>query len=118
MTDVDHEDDRDLISTARVEGTPVYDRHGEKFGSIHSLLVHKSSGQVAFAVLCFGGFLGVGNRCLPISWAQLSYDRELRGYQLALTRDEVEAAPYMAMDKAARPHEVPEPVYRHWDRYM
>ena len=118
MTDCDFPDDHDLISTARVEGTAVYDRHGERFGSIHSLMVHKTSGEVAFAVLSFGGFLGLGNRCLPIPWKKLSYDRELRGYQLDLTREEVEGAPYMALDKAARPHEVPEPMYRHWDQYM
>jgi hypothetical protein len=116
MTDV--QDDHDLISSSRVEGTAVYDRHGEKFGSIHSLMVHKETGQVAYAVLHFGGFLGIGNRCLPLPWEKLRYDRELKGYQLEVTREEVEAAPYMALDKTRRPQEMPEPLYRHWDQYM
>lgn len=111
-------DDHDLISSARVEGTPVFDRRACKIGSIHSVMIDKVSGQAEFAVLSFGGFMGMGARVYPLPWAMLTYDRDVRGYMLAVTREEVEAAPYMMLDKADRPHEVPEPIYRHWDRYM
>jgi uncharacterized protein YrrD len=54
---VDHT--HELISSRRVEGTPVYDRDGRKLGSIHSVMIEKRSGKVAYAVLSVGGFLGM-----------------------------------------------------------
>lgn len=111
-------DDHDLISSARVEGTPVFDRRAAKIGTIHSVMIDKVPGQARFAVLSFGGFMGLGARVFPLPWEMLTYDRDIRGYMLGVTREEVEAAPYMTLDKAGRPHEVPEPAYRHWDQYM
>ena len=58
----------DLISSDKVEGTGVYDRQGEKLGSIHSLMIDKLSGRVAYAVMSFGGVLGTapdGERSRP-----------------------------------------------------
>ena len=107
-----------LISSLRVEGTPVFDRRGEKIGSIHSIMIDKTSGQAAYALMSFGGFLGFGNRIYPIPWAMLTYDRDLHGYYVGITREDIEAAPYMGLDKADRPFEAPEPVYRHWDQYL
>jgi hypothetical protein len=52
----------DLISSHKVEGTAVYNRQGEKLGSIHSVMIDRASGKVAYAVMSFGGFLGMGDR--------------------------------------------------------
>src|SRR3546814_4101967 len=64
MTDANLEnvldESHELISSARVEGTPVFNPKGEKLGSVHSVMIHKHTGQVAYAVLSFGGFLGIG----------------------------------------------------------
>jgi sporulation protein YlmC with PRC-barrel domain len=57
-----------LISSDKVEGTAVYNRQGEKLGSIHSVMIDKSSGKVAYAVMSFGGFLGIGDRYHPLPW--------------------------------------------------
>jgi sporulation protein YlmC with PRC-barrel domain len=108
----------DLISSLRVEGTPVFDRRGEKMGSIHSVMLDKVSGQAAYAVLSFGGFLGFGTRVYPVPWSMLTYDKGLHGYYITVTREDIEAAPYMELDKADRPIETAEPVYRHWDQYL
>src|SRR5215475_10212444 len=48
-----------LIGSDKVEGTPVYDAKGERIGSIERVMIDKKSGQVAYAVLSFGGFLGI-----------------------------------------------------------
>ena len=56
------DDMHEAISSRRVEGTPVFDRRGQKIGSIHSVMIHKRTGQVSQAVLTFGGFLGLGSR--------------------------------------------------------
>jgi len=50
----------ELISSEKVEGTAVYDRKGDKIGTVHHLMINKYTGQVAYAVVSFGGFLGIG----------------------------------------------------------
>ena len=60
-----------LIASDRVEGTPVRRSGGEKIGTIERLMIDKISGNVAYAVLSFGGFLGIGQRHAPIPWAKL-----------------------------------------------
>ena len=123
MTDMVVEDDvadvgHRLISSTRIEGTPVFDRYARKIGAIHSLMIEKESGQVAYAVLTFGGFLGLGSRAYPLPWSMLSYDRAQHGYCLDLRYEDVEEAPYMTLDRADRPHTTEEPAYRHWDAYL
>jgi sporulation protein YlmC with PRC-barrel domain len=114
IADVEHR----LISSNRIEGTPVFDRHGKKIGSVHSVMIEKQSGQVAYAVLTFGGFLGVGSRAYPLPWSMLTYEREQHGYCVELRYEDVESAPYMTLDQADRPHLTEEPAYRHWDEYL
>jgi hypothetical protein len=114
VADVEHR----LISSNRIEGTPVFDRYAKKIGSIHSVMIEKKSGQVAYAVLTFGGFLGVGSRAYPLPWSMLTYDREQHGYCLELRYEDIQDAPYMTLDQADRPHTAQEPAYRHWDEYL
>jgi len=68
-----------LIGSDKVEGTAVYDAKGEHIGSIERVMIEKISGQVAYAVLSFGGFLGIGSDYYPIPWASLTYDTSLGG---------------------------------------
>lgn len=100
-TDSAHE----LISSARVEGTPVFDRAGKKLGSVHSVMIHKRGGQVAYALLSFGSFLGVPGRVHPIPWEKLAYDTEQGGYVVDLSREMLEQAPTLSLDAAERPSE-------------
>ena len=83
----------DLIGSDKVEGTAVYDAHGEKIGSIERVMIDKRSGQVAYAVLSFGGFLGIGSDYYPIPWASLKYDTILGGYRLDITEEQLKGAP-------------------------
>jgi hypothetical protein len=85
-----------LIASDRVEGTPVRRADGEKIGTIERLMIDKLSGNVAYAVLSFGGFLGMGQKHAPIPWARLSYDRALGAYRLDLTDEELKQAPAVA----------------------
>jgi hypothetical protein len=82
-----------LISSDRVEGTSVYDPAGNKLGSIHSVMIGKTEGKVAYAVLSFGGFLGIGADHYPVPWAQLRYDTGQDGYVTSLTKQQLEGAP-------------------------
>ena len=82
-----------LISSDKVEGTAVYNRAGEKLGSIHTLLIDKVSGKVAYAVMSFGGFLGIGDRYHPLPWSVLDYETSQGGYVVDLDRSKLEGAP-------------------------
>ena len=82
-----------LIPSDKVEGTAVYDRGGEKLGSIHSVMIDKISGKVAYAVMSFGGFLGMGDSYHPLPWHVLTYDTGQGGYVVDLDRNKLEGAP-------------------------
>src|SRR4029450_13649949 len=87
-----------LISTDKVEGTNVYGATDEKIGYIERVIIDKRSGQVAYAVLRFGGFLGIGSDYYPIPWASLSYDTSFGGYRTNRTHERLQGAPKYAGD--------------------
>src|SRR5215212_621525 len=82
-----------LISSTKVEGTAVYNRQGERLGTVASFMVDKRTGQVAYAVMSFGGFLGLGKSCHPLSWHVLTYDTGLCGYVVDLDKERPRAVP-------------------------
>ena len=82
-----------LIASDRVEGTPVCGTDGATIGTIERVMIDKLTGNVAYAVLSFSGFDGVGQRRLPIPWRQLTYDRKLAAYHLDLAENEVSTMP-------------------------
>ena len=89
-----------LIASDKVEGTAVYNRAGERLGSVHNVMIDKYSGQVAYAVMSFGGFLGIGERYHPLPWRALTYDTGLGGYVVDVTREQLEGAPSHGRDEA------------------
>ena len=90
-----------LIAADKVEGTTVYDAKGEKIGSIHQIMIDKTSGRVTYAVMSFGGFLGIGDKYHPLPWNMLTYDERLGGYIVNLDRERLENAPTYAEDELA-----------------
>ncbi|TVV72526.1 PRC-barrel domain-containing protein [Sphingomonas solaris] len=102
-----------LVSSARVEGTTVLNRQGDRLGTIHSIMIHKTTGQAAYALLAFGGFFGLGQHVHPIPWAMLEYRDN--GYVVDITREQLETAPTLNLDAAARPRETEQRMYDHWN---
>jgi hypothetical protein len=82
-----------VISSDKVEGTAVYNVAGEKLGSIDDLMIDRVSGHVRYAVLEFGGFLGLGTDRYPIPWSVLKYDLNKGGYIVPLDKARLEKAP-------------------------
>jgi hypothetical protein len=76
-----------LIASDEVRGTSIYDRNGKHIGVVERLMIDKSSGQVAYVVMSFGGFLGMGTDYESLPWASLEYDHHLGGYRTDLTED-------------------------------
>lgn len=89
-----------LIASNRVEGTTVYGRDGQKVGTVHSFIVDKLSGQVAYAVLSFGGFLGLGQKYHPLPWGSLTYDLDREGYVVNVDKAMLEGSPSYRPDDA------------------
>ena len=84
------------ISSDRVEGTSVYNAAGDKLGSVDDLVIDKHSGQVRYAVLEFGGFLGMGTDRYPLPWDMLKYDTAMDGYVVPLDKAKLDNAPRYA----------------------
>lgn len=85
----------ELISSEKVEGTAVYDRKGDKIGTVHHLMINKYTGQVAYAVISFGGFLGIGAEYhRPLPWRLVDYDEGVGGYVVDLDREQLKKAPH------------------------
>jgi sporulation protein YlmC with PRC-barrel domain len=84
---------RDVISSKKVEGTSVYNNAGDKLGSIDDMMIDKRSGQVRYAVMEFGGFLGIDTDRYPIPWNLLKYDTQKDGYVVPLDKARLEKAP-------------------------
>jgi hypothetical protein len=82
-----------LIAGSKVTGTDVYNKDAENIGKIHDVMMDKRSGQVAYAVMSFGGFLGLGENYHPIPWNLLIYSPALDGYLVNLTRTQLEGSP-------------------------
>jgi hypothetical protein len=83
----------DLIASNKVEGTAVYNKQGERLGTVHNFMVNKRSGQVAYAVMSFGGFLGIGESYHPLPWTALTYYPKRGGYVVDISRQQLEGAP-------------------------
>ena len=90
---IDERETTFLIGSDKVEGTAVYGRDGNKIGSIERVMIDKTSGRVSYAVLGFGGFLGLGNDHYPLPWQSLEYDTRLGGYVTAVTESQLQGAP-------------------------
>ncbi len=84
---------RRLIAGDKVEGTAVCRSNGEKIGTIDRLMIEKRSGKVAYAVLTFGGFLGLGQGYYALPWSVLTYNVTLDAYELNLTDEQLQGAP-------------------------
>jgi len=82
-----------LIGSDKVEGTAVYGADGEKIGRVERVMLDKISGKTAYAVITFGGFMGIGEDYYPIPWSTMKYDTDLGGYRINLTADKLKGAP-------------------------
>jgi len=82
-----------LISSEKVDGTAVYNRNGDRLGTVDHLMIDKFTGQVEYAVMSFGGFLGMGESYHPLPWPVLTFDTRQDGYVVDLDRGQLKAAP-------------------------
>jgi sporulation protein YlmC with PRC-barrel domain len=105
----------DLIASNKVEGTAVYNRQGEKLGEVYNFMVGKRSGEVAYAIMSFGGFLGIGQKYHPLPWNALIYDTGKKGYVIDANKERLMGAPsYQAGEEPFSLPEYRQQVRDYW----
>lgn len=93
MADVTKITGGSLIAAEKVNGTNVYNAAGDKLGSVEDIMLDKVSGKAIYAVMSFGGFLGIGEKQHPLPWSALNYDERKGGYVVNLDKKTLENAP-------------------------
>ena len=86
-------DPKNLVAAGDVSGTAVYGADASKVGTVDRVMIDKESGKVAYAVMNFGGVLGMGGDERPVPWDTLTYDESLGGFKTAITEEQLSTAP-------------------------
>ena len=83
----------DVMAAETLQGDDVINHQGEKLGSIEDIMLDVSSGKVAYAVLSFGGILGMGDKLFAIPWGALTLDADRKCFVLDVPKDRLQQAP-------------------------
>ena len=89
-----------LVASTRLDGTPVLGRDGHKLATVHSFIIDKPSGRVRYAILSYGGFLGLGQKYHPVPWETLTYSSDSDAYVLGIEKAMLEGSPSFRPDDA------------------
>jgi sporulation protein YlmC with PRC-barrel domain len=90
------------IRAKKVLGTKVTDAAGKKIGEVEDVVLDKQSNSILFAVIGFGGFLGIAEKYHPVPWAALDYDESEGAYVVDYTKEQLQAAPVGSIDELTR----------------
>src|SRR5687767_1456367 len=78
----------EAISARKVIDTDVFDANGNKTGEEKDVVLEKTSNNIMFAVVGFGGVLGMGERFHPVTWSELDYNEERVAYAVNFTKEQ------------------------------
>jgi sporulation protein YlmC with PRC-barrel domain len=81
------------IRASRVIGTDVKDSEGEVIGKVEDLILDKTENAIMFAVVGFGGVLGIGEKFHPVPWSSLDYEESEGAYVVPFSKEQLKAAP-------------------------
>ena len=92
----------EVIRAKKVIGTSVKNTAGQKIGQVEDIVLDKLSNNIVYAVVGFGGFLGMNEKFHPVPWSALDYVESEDSYVVPFTKDELKAAPADSLDKLTR----------------
>ncbi len=90
---------RHVMSASTLIGDPVVNARGEDLGKLEEIMIHVDSGKIAYAVLSFGGFLGLGDKLFAIPWEALILDEDKKHFILEIDKQKLEHAPGFDKDR-------------------
>ena len=82
-----------LLSAGTLTGDKVKNHKGDDLGKVEELMIDAESGRIEYAVLSFGGFLGVNNKLFAVPWQSLKVDRAEKCLRLNAEKEQLESAP-------------------------
>lgn len=82
-----------LMGANTLTGNDVYNRQDEDLGDIKEFMLDMGTGRVAYAVLSFGGFMGMGEKLFAVPWSALTLDTVNKRFVLDATKERLESAP-------------------------
>jgi hypothetical protein len=108
-----------LLAASEIEGARVTNFQNQEIGDIDELLIEPETGQVRFAVLSVGGFLGLGSVRVAVPWLAFQIERAQgkTKYLLDATKERLEKAPRVEGKNYERlyPADIAEPIFVFWD---
>ena len=93
MTEATSNTSGNLIAADKVDGTNVFNVAGDKLGTVEDIMIDKISGRAIYAIMSFGGFLGMGTKHHPLPWSTLKYDMLKEGYVINMDKKQLQDAP-------------------------
>ena len=89
----------EVIRAKKVLGTTVKNTAGEKIGTVEDIVLDKLSNNIVYAVVGFGGFLGMNEKFHPVPWSALDYVESENSYVVPFTKEQLKAAPAYSIDE-------------------
>ena len=90
------------VRATKVIGTDIHDAAGKKIGEVEDVMLDTLSNNIMFAVVSFGGFLGIAEKYHPIPWSSLKYDKSKDSYVGDFSKAQLEAAPAGSIEELTR----------------
>jgi sporulation protein YlmC with PRC-barrel domain len=91
-----------ILSATTMIGNHVTNPAGERLGKIEEIMLDRSTGHIAYAVLSFGGFLGMGNKLFAVPWSALELNTRDHTFSLDVDKERLENAPGFDKDNWPR----------------
>lgn len=106
-----------LLSSTTLTGTDVVNGRGDNLGNLKDLMINTRSGKIEYAVLSFGGFLGMGDKLFAVPWQAFGLDKADEELVLDVDKETLENSPGFDKDDwpTSASHEYLTDVYRHYD---
>lgn len=83
----------EVLSASSIMSDKVVNAKGEALGKVEDLMIDLGRGRISYAVLSFGGFLGIGDKLFAIPWEALTLDAENKRLILNVDKERLEKAP-------------------------
>jgi sporulation protein YlmC with PRC-barrel domain len=97
--DIHHRTGSELMSVDTLSGNKVCNQKGDDLGEIKDIMLDTRTGKVGYAVLSFGGFLGMGEKLFAVPWNALVLDTEKKRFVLDVEKDRLKQAPGFDKDQ-------------------